>query len=391
MKKNIIICCISLSIIILVIFTTWLSNEVDIVIPTDTDAVISSPTDTVDVSSTTDNDTNSFSLADTNEYVIKAVHVKEQSLSHIDINEENQCESSVTTYFSGEPWIDENGNMCFMSADNFLYYDVDKDKFTNTGIHWDEFDIKVMRDGILYGIQSEYVHEYLGYEYFITKHENGKFKKVLDSPVQGSYFTDEGIYYQISNRICLMDYNGQNIKLILEIPDELYYEDCTAKFIIYRNKLWYCHYDSDRHNNSFWCYDFNGTFTKFDKGDLESANNGFIYYRKNDSEYHSNLYRFNCETYTVELVSDADIMGYSFYDGYILYSTFNDLYKMNFKVNSKIFTADKLGNSDSFTTVLKSEDGRIFVMGSFDPSYYCLAEIDIDGNIVSIIYEDEVS
>lgn len=33
---------------------------------------------------------------------------------------------------------------------------------------------------------------------------------------------------------------------------------------------------------------------------------------------------------------------------------------------------------------------RIFVTGSLDPSYYCLAEIDIDGNIISIIYEDKV-
>lgn len=335
------------------------------------------------------------------EIIINKVHVTEQPLSEINTEESDRF---ANWYNVSQPYFDGDNDMFYYcifqkgdSPSDYLYYDNGVDEPTNAGVpEIDDFHVRIIIDGAIYGVEYgvEYDRTDL-YSKYITRYKNGVGERLTDDPVKGCYFAEEGIYYQIENKINLMDYNGQNSKPIVEIPDELYSDDGSPKFIVYRGNLWYC-YDRDvkDHYYPLWCYDFDKTFTRFDNGGLDAVNNGFLYYQEPypADQY---LYRFNCETYTVERVGDsARIFDYAFSDNHIFHISFDSsgstshLYRMNQKENEKILSPESLRHSNDLLCI-SCVDNRIFVTGHEGIFYSCLAEIDADGNIIRIIHEDE--
>lgn len=332
-----------------------------------------------------------------NEIIINTVHVAEQPLSEIN-TEESDC--FANRYNVSQPFFDGDNDMYYYcifpkgdSASDYLYYDNGVDEPTNADVpEIDDFKVHIIIDETIYGIEYDRSDWYSAY---ITRYKDGVGERLTDDPVEGCYFAEEGIYYQIENKINLMDYNGQNSKPIVEIPDELYSDEGSPKFIVYRGNLWYC-YDRDvkDHYYPLWCYDFDKTFTRFDNGGLDAVNNGFLYYQE---PYPADryLYRFNCETYTVERVGDsASIFDYAFSDNYIFHISFDSsgstshLYRMNQKESEKILSPESLRHSNDLLCI-SCVDNRIFVTGHEGMFYSCLAEIDADGNFIRIIHEDE--
>ena len=130
-----------------------------------------------------------------------------------------------------------------------------------------------------------------------------------------------------------------------------------------------------------------------------TLNNGWFYYTVMDEEYHNSLYRFNCETFSVELVcDDINIWSYSFCRNYILCTTFDDdeggrLFRIGSGGSEKILSGKQIspsGDPSGDILVVSCTDDRIFVTGAPDPSYTWLAEVDIDGNVIEIIHDDTV-
>lgn len=329
--------------------------------------------------------------------IINTVHIMEQPLSEVKTYEDDWF---AINYNVKQPYIDDNGAMYYYevsedsdSALYFLHYDNGVNKSINIGLpEMDYFTVGAILDDIIYGVEH---NDGDANDRFISKFQNSAVKRLFESPIEGCYFAKEGIYYQSGNKINLMDYNGQNSKLIVEIPVELYVDSIHSKFIVYRGKLWYSYDDFFKeYYYPLWCYDFDKTFTRFDKGGLDAVNNGFLYYTAKGSNNHDVLYRLNCETYCVEPVIDASIIGsYSFADNYILYSSWDsvtnaeNLYRLDEKVNEKILSPNQLGQSDSFLDVSYSNN-RIFITGDSGFFYTCLAEIDTNGNIKKIIHGD---
>ena len=330
------------------------------------------------------------------EIIINKVHVTEQPLSEINTEESDRFASR---YNIAQPYFDGDNDMYYYcvfagdSARDYLYYNNGVDEPTSADVpEIDDFKVHIIIDRAIYGIEYDRSDWYSAY---ITRYKDGVGERLTDDPVKGCYFAEEGIYYQIENKINLMDYNGQNPKPIVEIPDELYSDDGSPKFIVYRGNLWYC-YDRDvkDHYYPLWCYDFDKTFTRFDNGGLDAVNNGFLYYQEPypADQY---LYRFNCETYTVERIGDsASIFDYAFSDNHIFHISFDSsgstshLYRMNQKENEKILSPESLRHSNDLLCI-SCVDNRIFVTGHEGLFYSCLAEIDSDGNIIRIIHEDE--
>ena len=121
-------------------------------------------------------------------------------------------------------------------------------------------------------------------------------------------------------------------------------------------------------------------------------NNGYLYYV--DRADNHKLYRLNCKTYDRELVCDTFVGSFNFFGGYILYvadGSFGGrtLYRMNENENKAILSVEQVGTG-SHLEIIQCEEGRIFVKNSGGSFYMCLAEIDIDGNILRTIHEKDL-
>ena len=330
----------------------------------------------------------------TDSIIINEVHVTEQPLSEINTIENDWFASN---YHNHQPFIDSNGDLYYYvthmrgdSIGNFLCYDDGVNGPKEIGLpETDHFTVGAILDGTIYGVEHNAGD---ANDLFIAKFQNNSVKRLFESPIEGCYFAEEGIYYQRGNIIYLMDYSGNNSKRTVEIPVELHVDSIHSNFIVYRGKLWYSYDDFFKeYYYPLWCYDFDGTFTKFDNGGLEAVNNGYLYYKDKDDK----LYRFNCETFSAEPVCEnIDVLNYSFYKNSVLCTTYDDnddgrgLYRIHSNDKRKILSPKQLDLSEYISVVSCSED-RIFITGDSGLFYTCLAEIDINGNIIKIIHKDE--
>lgn len=278
------------------------------------------------------------------EKTIKEVHVTEESLSEINIDEET------------------------------LY--------ANASRNWDQFfssgekSNSVCHNVILADYQS----------YFIASSQDGKEEKLFDDRIYYFYCDQEGIYYAIDKSIYFLSYFEGEPELILEIPEDISFNVMVeSKFVVNKGSLWVGTYNTSQNEWPLLEYDLNTkTLTKFDKGGLDAVNNGFLYFV---DYYYSDgkLYRFDCEKHTVQLVSDIEILHFDFCNNYILYNDFEALYRMDSIGSKKILSADQIKPETDILGV-RCENNRIFVQYAYDytddPDAFEEIEIDIDGNIV---------
>ena len=343
------------------------------------------------------------------DYIINTVHVTEQPLSEIITDESDRFAANYLdgyNLYNYKPYFDENGGMYYyvdFGGPCRLFYDDGVNKPIDIGLPDDDyFSVADITDGVIYGveqrIESGSSEKRSEVQRYIERYKDGQIEMLLDTPVEGCYFAEEGIYYQSGNQILLMDYNGQGSRLIVEIPDELYPGSFFSSFIVYRGKLWYS-YDnaSKEYYYPLWSYDFDKTFTKYELNlginGFSAVNNGFLYYHYNNS-----LYRFDCESCHTELVIDSGndyvVNHFAFSENSILYTSIvgeycGDLYRLNSEGSKDILSFSKLGKSEEILTVWNIDD-RIVVMGCVWGCAHCFAEIDIDGNVIEIIHDDTV-
>lgn len=350
-------------------------------------------------------------------FIIRTMDSKEIALSKIETNEDDVYAFNYREgygIYNYKPYFDKKGGMYYYVAhDNlcYLYYDDGVSVPVKLNLPSDEvFAAAAIVDDVIYGIEEEEkttMEELSDGSVYITsvtnkyieRYANGKLELLLKEPVEGCYFAKEGIYYQLKDTINLMDYDGKNSRLITKIPNDIYYESALSNIVVYRGKLWYSYGDADE----LWCYDFDKTFTMFDlnmnNSEIDAVNNGYIYYTVEDSNHNHSLYRFNCDMYCTELVIDGneedyDVGSFAFYKNNILFTATNytsgdsGLYKLNSQGIEKILSPNKLGKSDGIIDVWCIDD-RLFTMGVFELNVHCLAEIDIDGNVLEIIHEDK--
>lgn len=316
------------------------------------------------------------------EIIINKVHVTEQPLSEINTEESDpfaKCYGSSQHFL-----VSDNDIYTVFPGNSAEYYQYFENLGDEPAYVWlpqtDDFITHVVIDNVIYGTE----HAYSWYSAYITRYKDGVGERLTDDPVEGCYFAEEGIYYQSGNKIFLMDYNGQNSELIVQIPDLLYVDSISSNFIVYRGKLWYAYGDPfGQYDYPLWCYDFEGTFTRFDNGRLDAVNNGYLYYKVIDLEYYDRLYRFNCETYSTELIDyDVDVLTCSFCQNYVLYNDFESLYRLDSNGSEIILSADQIKRGTGILGVGCSND-RIFVQGADDPEDFWEIEIDIDGKIIT--------
>lgn len=356
-----------------------------------------------------------YEYEDDDGFIIKYMDSKERALSKIETQEDDIYAFNYRKgydFYNYNPYFDKKGGMYYYVAqDNlcYLYYDDGASGPVKLNLPPDDgFAVATIIEGVIYGLEDTLELEEIVFldgsvdqipvrKKYIEKYTNGKVELLLKEPVEGCYFAKEGIYYQLKDTINLMDYDGKNSKLITKIPNAPYFESALSNIVVYRGKLWY-YYEDD-----LWCYDFDKTFTKFEldmsNSEIEAVNNGYIYYTVEDSNHNHSLYRFNCDTYCNELVIDGneedyDVGSFAFYKNNILFTATNytsgdsGLYKLNSQGIEKILSPNKLGKSDGIIDVWCIDD-RLFTMGVFELNVHCLAEIDIDGNVLEIIHEDK--
>lgn len=330
------------------------------------------------------------------EVVVKTVNVTEQPLSAIHTAENDWFASNDN--YSFQPYID--------GKDGFYFYDSEEDTDQlflcySDGTHEPvkikpgdnkEFEAKMIYNHTIYGIETDIEQQ----DFFIAKYENNTLTRMPntdyfgDTEIIACYFAKEGIYYQEFDKIFLMDYESGQTKQIVTIPDELFYMEGLNRLVVYQGKMWYFCDKYEKNPYPLWCYDFNGTFTKFDKGGISAVCNGYLYYI--DENKDNALYRFNCDTYSLELVSDSEyVESIAFFDNCVFYTGWDQstdtagLYRLNGKEKKRIMSPDELENSEGFMNVVCSQK-RLFVTGYTALKNTCIAEIDMDGNIKDIIY-----
>lgn len=219
------------------------------------------------------------------------------------------------------------------------------------------------------------------------------------------YFTDEYIYYCERNEndtsVYRMDNDGSNTEVVVSLSDGEYNIGST---VIHDDKVWYDYSG----NQGIAYYDLiTGETNSFDKGKIGIINNGYMYYTY--YQYSDKLFRFNLSTYEYEVVCDAKTLpgfdsseklylnAVNFYDDYILYGLDSEgngfhgyIYRMNENENTMIFSAKDFFNDEGYYILrIQCEGDRIFIRIGSGAFYQCFIEIDIDGNIIEVIHEDQ--
>lgn len=334
------------------------------------------------------------------EPVIKDVAVTERPLTEIVTDDSNRY---LYFYDNFQPFIDDAGGMYYYdvfdgdgSCRYLLHYDIGVGEPTAVGSpDIDSFSVGVARDGAVYGVERDFEYNNT---WFLTVYRDGRATRLCDDPVKGWFFAEEGIYYEcdFDQIIYLMDYESHESRFVVEIPLDLYYKETLFNFVVYDNVLWCSYADKQWVDYPYplWCYDFDGNFTRFDRGGIGAVNNGFLYYTVIDDDYKRHLYRFDCEDYCIEkLLESKDIGFLSVGENAVLYTKYNAdkdvdyLYILDSKGSRKILSPDKLGRSDYLLWAIFI-DGRLYVTGGSEIRYICLAEIDRKGNVLEIIHEE---
>ena len=373
--------------------------------------------------------------------IIREFKVSKQPLTEIITAEDDYF---AVNYNGSEPYFDSTGGYYYNSYSDrdwcrYLNYVNKNGKTQRTKLkNNDSFNICVVYNDAAYGVLHECVRtpprlkprkgeelgcgcgDELSNLYFIGKYQNGKLTKLSDALNDGYswnkyYFAAAGIYYQIDKEIYLMDYDGNDSKLIMEIPYELYSDCPRSYFVVYRGSIWYVNKPVRDSYNSYlnddiplWSYDLDSEiFSKYSDGGLVAINNGHLYFIRYLTST-SILYRFNVETYCVERVSDLTrFRNFCFYENNILFPAIKEgyidhlydteLYKINSGGETKILDNERLGGNLMVGEV-KTHGDKIFmtafrwVEGStLEPhvpaTHGEIMEIDLDGNILGTLYK----
>jgi len=215
----------------------------------------------------------------------------------------------------------------------------------------------------------------------------------LDIEFSRVFFARDNIYFCNSTApiIYKANYDGGNIQKVMQL-DESAVE--IESIMVYKNKILYEYINNiePNANTHFAVYD---TITQeifmFDRGGMDLINGDYSYYMNNrtrsGTEYDGLLYRFDCNTFSIEQISSARIEAYGFFDDYLLYATEGILYRLNDNENKKILSISQLGDANYFMGI-QVQNGQIFIQGGAGAYYVYLAEINIDGTIVRKIHED---
>ncbi|MCL1853476.1 MAG: DUF5050 domain-containing protein [Peptococcaceae bacterium] len=331
------------------------------------------------------------------EPIINEVKVTEQPLSEIDTTEDDLF---AKNYRTREPLFDDKGGCYYyigFTADSvreYLYYDKGDGQPIATGLpEYDWFSVGVVCNDALYVATHESLPAAKLKNSIIERYKDGNIETVFDTPVDRWYFSEEGIYYQVDESIYLMDYDGNNSTLIVDIPAELYHGENAEGFVVYRGSIWYINRQIRQNGTkqksvSLWSYDLKSkAFTKFDMDDMdgmERINNGYLYFKRFNKK--TTLWRFNIETFCEEQVSDLSFHSVNFVNRDILFLTSEEVYRINASGETKIMDKTKFGVPLSLTGITCHGD-RIFISGGHGPFNNRVVEIDLNGNILKKIHE----
>ncbi len=187
--------------------------------------------------------------------------------------------------------------------------------------------------------------------------------------------------------ISIEDYPFDRIKdsVFTNLPDN------TDRYLIYDDKIFYDYYD--REGISY--YDTKTSETvDFNRGKIGIINNGYMYYTYYKEP--NKLQRFDLSNYKYEVVCESDrnqnLLAFEFYEDSILYSSDSVLYKKDNYGENLIFSADDFFKNIGYEIRnIQCEDNRIFLNIGSGAFYQCIMEIDIGGNIIEVIHEDQIN
>ena len=323
------------------------------------------------------------------EPIINEVKVTEQPLSEIDTTEDDLF---AKNYRTRQPLFDDKGGCYYyigVTADSvrlYLYYDKGDGQPIATGLpESDWFSVGAVYKDALYVATHESLPATELKNSIIKRYKDGNIETVFDTPVDRWYFSEEGIYYQVDESIYLMDYDGNDSTLIVDIPAELYHGENAEGFVVYRGSIWYI---SKTKSVRLWSYDLKSkAFTKFDMDDIDGMariNNGYLYFQRFNKT--TTLWRFNIETFCEEQVSYLPARKVNFFNHNILFLTGEEVYRINASGETKIMDGTNFGIPLSLTGVTCHGD-RIFITGGHGLFDGRILEIDINGNILKKIHE----
>lgn len=235
-------------------------------------------------------------------------------------------------------------------------------------------------------------HEFIRY-----KLEDDKFTVIDEAPFEcGKRFIGNYIYYSKRTDDIITVYQMNKNK---EITKTVKLPKYSHDYVVYENKIWYEWWDGvNDYGLSF--YDLvTGESKDYDEGRIGIINNGYMYYSESGKLMRINLsnceYEFVCgvEKDSNSEISDQDTLwAFNYYGDYILYSLGNTLYRLSDNENTPIFSTGAYYENDGkgfYIYGIQCEDNRIFLKISSGAFYQCFMEIDIDGNIIEVIHEDQ--
>lgn len=245
----------------------------------------------------------------------------------------------------------------------------------------DDFNAYLYKDGIFYG---SYIQDK------ICSFKDGKYTSLYheENEISDFYFTDSYIYFlyrsDSGTEIFRMGYNGSDIESIAFIDLQI------SKYSVHGNKIFY-----EADYLKYGVFDTEtGTDTALDNGGAGIFCGDYMYYVS--GEHH--LFRMNINDYSYEKICE-NVRRFAFYDGYIIYQmyqpyagdTANDceVYRLGKGENKKIFDAYEHCKHPYYydISVIQADKDNIFIEVSSGPYYKCIAEIDIDGNLIKKVYE----
>ena len=243
------------------------------------------------------------------------------------------------------------------------------------------------------------------------------------------FFAEDRIYYVEADgepqKVYTVDYRGKNKELIFELPENIIIDDYFAfNFYVHDDKLWfnYADYDADRvysyERQGFAYYDLQKKDIKlirlpieFNWYDSIVLNNGYYYFsatyalptpsHSTDHKYEDSFWRLNIDTFVLDQLNEEDLnFSTLFCKGYMVdiedgavYENGSAIYRTDpHGKREKIITSKELGGRYMLSIQIEGEHILVWASsGLYDDTDYYYAEIDINGNILKVIYDDSVA
>lgn len=323
---------------------------------------------------------------------IKEIASDKQTLFKISTEESDLF---AKNFNNGEPIFDDNGgcyykklivNNCFYPI---LYYDNGKgeSKKTNLPESGYYFYNALFHNNALYGI----LHEDLTDNYFIVKYQNENVERIMNDSIDHWYFAEDGIYYQIGNSICLIDYNGMSSQLVTIIPDELYIDSYDCDFVVYHGSIWYQHCSQyDKIEVPLWKYnletkDFTQINTGIFNANLVAINNGYLYFSGQKG-----FWRLSTDKFFIEKIHDQEVRSVSFFDdNIILITAKNEVTKIDSSNKIKLLDGNnkEFGYNEPYYDNISVFEDRIFLTIQNGENNGKIVEIDLEGKLIKQIVD----